>query len=82
MKLPRDVGGEELAKLLNKFGYSISRQTGSHLRLIRVSKEEHHITIPQHKNLKIGTLNQILKDIADNMGKTKEEICRELWGKS
>lgn len=33
MRLPRDVKGEELAKLLNKFGYRMTRQTGSHLRL-------------------------------------------------
>ncbi len=33
MKLPRDISGEELAKLLKKFGYEITRQTGSHIRL-------------------------------------------------
>ena len=32
MKLPRDIGGEELAKLLSKYGYEITRQTGSHRR--------------------------------------------------
>ncbi len=81
MKLPRDIKGSELAKLLNKFDYKITRQTGSHLRLTRISKEAHHITIPKHKSLKIGTLNSILKDIAEHLGKTKEEISNELWGK-
>ena len=33
MKLPRDIGGEELAKILNKYGYEVTRQTGNHLRL-------------------------------------------------
>lgn len=81
MKLPRDIRGDELAQLLNKFGYSLTRQTGSHLRLTRLTEEAHHITIPKHKNLKLGTLNNILKDIAEHLGKTKEEIINELWGK-
>ncbi len=29
MKLPRDIGGEDLIKLLTKFGYKVVRQTGS-----------------------------------------------------
>jgi predicted RNA binding protein YcfA (HicA-like mRNA interferase family) len=33
MRMPRDISGAELTKLLNKFGYKIIRQTGSHIRL-------------------------------------------------
>lgn len=33
MKLPRDLSGEVLAKALEKLGYIIDRQTGSHIRL-------------------------------------------------
>jgi predicted RNA binding protein YcfA (HicA-like mRNA interferase family) len=33
MKLPRDVGGEDLIKLLAKFEYEVVRQTGGHVRL-------------------------------------------------
>jgi len=46
MKLPRDLGGEELAKILGKYGYQITRQTGSHIRLTTVFKGQHHMTIP------------------------------------
>jgi len=46
MKLPRELGGEELARLLGKYGYKITRQTGSHIRLTAVVQGEHHITIP------------------------------------
>ena len=56
MKIPRDVGGEELAELLKKYGYQITRQTGSHIRLTTNLKGEHHITIPRHKPLKVVTL--------------------------
>ena len=45
MKLPRNLGGEELAALLGKYGYKITRQSGSHMRLTSTSKGfEHHIT--------------------------------------
>jgi predicted RNA binding protein YcfA (HicA-like mRNA interferase family) len=33
MRLPRDIPGTELAKLLRSLGYEATRQTGSHLRL-------------------------------------------------
>jgi predicted RNA binding protein YcfA (HicA-like mRNA interferase family) len=33
MRLPRDLGGEKLAVLLRRYGYEVTRQTGSHMRL-------------------------------------------------
>lgn len=47
MKLPRDLGGEELARILKKYNFQVTRQTGSHLRLTSTMKGEHHITIPR-----------------------------------
>ncbi len=65
MKVPRDMGGEELAGLLRKYGYRVIRQTGSHMRLSTIYKgTEHNITIPRHKLLKIGTLSSILNEVA------------------
>lgn len=78
MRLPRDVSGEELARLLAKYGYRVTRQTGSHLRLTTTSGGEHHITIPLHDPLKIGTLSHILADIADHLRVPKEDLIREL----
>ena len=81
MKLPRDISSEELAKHLKKFGYEITRQTGSHIRLTTHLKGEHHITIPRHKPLKIGTLNSILKDVANHLGIDKKSLVKELFGR-
>ena len=82
MKLPRDISGEQLVKLLKKYGYQISRQTGSHIRLTSIIKgAEHHITIPRHKPLKIGTLNDILNDIAAYLEMDRKSLVIELWGK-
>jgi predicted RNA binding protein YcfA (HicA-like mRNA interferase family) len=80
-KLPRDISGMELAGLLKKYGYRITRQTGSHIRLVsKHAKEEHNVTIPAHNPLKIGTLNNILKEVSDYIGITKEELIKNLFG--
>ncbi len=80
MKLPRDLSGEELARSLRDYGYSVTRQTGSHMRLSSRSKgNEHHITIPAHKQLKIGTLAEILSDVAQYLELTKEDLARKLF---
>jgi len=81
MKIPRDVGGEELARFLRKYEYQITRQKGSHIRLTTAMKGEHHITIPKHKTLKIGTLNGILVDIAGYLEIDKQVLIVELFGK-
>lgn len=54
MKLPRDISGRELANLLSHYGYSITRQTGNHLRLTTQISGEHHLTIPAHSSLRLG----------------------------
>jgi len=79
MKLPREIGGEYLAKLLKKYGYEITRQSGSHMRLTTSLQGEHHITIPAHKYLKIGTLSGILADIAGHLRMDKNDLMKELF---
>lgn len=81
MKIPRDIGTDELVKLLSKYGYRVTRQKGSHLRLTTDKNGEHHITIPQHDLLKIGTLNSILNDIAEYLKIDKQTLIAELFGK-
>jgi predicted RNA binding protein YcfA (HicA-like mRNA interferase family) len=82
LKLPRDLPGEQLASLLRRHGYEITRQTGSHLRLTSTAKgSEHHITIPRHKELKVGTLNAILSDVAGYLEMDREELAEDLLGR-
>jgi predicted RNA binding protein YcfA (HicA-like mRNA interferase family) len=78
MKLPRDLSGDELIRKLSIFGYTISRQTGSHVRLTRKDEKEDHITIPRHSPLKVGTLNNILTDAAVQLKMSKEELIQLL----
>ena len=79
MKIPRDLDASELIKLLKSYGYIVTRQTGSHIRLTTIVNSQHHITIPNHSPLKIGTLAAILTDIAFHFNKTKEELMQELF---
>ena len=47
-RLPRDLTGDALAKALVTLGSSVTRQTGSHMRLTTQQRGEHHVTIPRH----------------------------------
>ena len=83
MKLPRDVGGRELAGLLSKFDYRIGRRSGSHIRLTSTLKgAEHHVTIPEHKPLKPGTLNSVIKEVASYLEMDRQKLIEELFGHS
>ena len=80
MRIPRDLSGADLIKRLNRFGYVISRQTGSHVRLTSQAHGEHHVTIPNHDPLRIGTLAAILDSVAAHHGLTREALLQRLLG--
>ncbi len=73
-RLPRDLSGFKLTKKLSKLGYAVTRQTGSHVRLTCSTPSQHHVTIPAHDPLKIGTLAAIITDIAKHHGLTRDEV--------
>jgi predicted RNA binding protein YcfA (HicA-like mRNA interferase family) len=79
MKLPRDLSGIEFVKLLSVLGYEVTRQTGSHIRLTTQINGEHHITIPNHNPIKVGTLSNILSEIADHFKLSKEELNQKIF---
>lgn len=81
MRLPRDISARELEQLLSRLGYQVVRQNGSHIRLTTQQQGEHHITIPQHNPLKIGTLAAILGDVAAHFGISKDELIQQLFGR-
>lgn len=79
MKIPRNLKGKDLIRSLKKLGYLPTRQSGSHIRLSTMVNGEHHITIPNHSPLKIGTLSAILNDIATHHGLNKEELINLIF---
>nr|NQU89077.1 type II toxin-antitoxin system HicA family toxin [Bacteroidota bacterium] len=80
MKIPRNLTGRELVRLLVPFGYKITRKTGSHIRLTTELSGIHHITIPDHNPIRIGTLSSILTEIAFHFNLTKNELVKQLFG--
>lgn len=81
MRLPRDVSGDDLAKALADLGYRATRQTGSHVRLTTLERGEHHITIPRHAALRVGTLASLLGDVAQHFALSREELVERLFGR-
>lgn len=81
MKLPRDLSGAQLIKALEQLGYQPTRQTGSHVRLTSTFSQEHHLTVPLHDPLRIGTLSAILADVARQHNLTRDELIARLFGK-
>ena len=66
MKLPRDLPGRQLVRSLEReFGYRVVHQRGSHI-------------VPDHRPLRIRTLNSILRAVARAQGLTKEQAAARL----
>ena len=55
MKTPRDISGKDIIKALSVYGYQATRQNGSHIRITAQQEGEHHLAIPNHNPIKIGT---------------------------
>jgi predicted RNA binding protein YcfA (HicA-like mRNA interferase family) len=79
MKTPRSISGKELVKRITGLGYEPIRQKGSHVRLRTLLHGEHFVTIPLHDPIPIGTLNSILREIADHFNISKEELIEKLF---
>jgi len=60
-KLPTDLPGRELVRILLRLGFAFQRQHGSHIILRRESPYA-RVTVPDHKALSPGTLRTILRE--------------------
>jgi len=79
VKLPRDITGRDLGKALGRLGYEISHQTGGHIRLTTQLRGEHHVTIPAHHALRVGTISAILRYVSEHHRLSRDELLRELF---
>ena len=61
-KLPV-VSGRQVVRVLERVGYRVVRQRGSHIRLRDASNPNHlPVTVPDHRTVKSGLLRKILRD--------------------
>jgi predicted RNA binding protein YcfA (HicA-like mRNA interferase family) len=80
MRLPRDISGAHLVAALRRVGYERSRQTGSHVRLTHAGPPQHHVTVPMHDALRLGTLSSIVESVAQAQFTSKEALINTLFG--
>ena len=79
MKIPRDIGAPDLIRALRVLGYERVRQDGSHIRLTTTVGGTHHVTVPNHRPLKTGTLlGGVLKPVAAHHKLSIEELLAKL----
>lgn len=79
MKSPRDLSGRELADgLCRHWGYREAHQTGSHIILQTETPGHQRIPIPAHQAPRVGTLNAILRLVANHKGVSREAILKSL----
>ena len=77
-RLPQ-VSGVEIARLLENLGYRSTRQRGSHARYaLTTPTGTHNITIPMHRVVAKGTLNDILRQVSLWTGIPKAELIGRL----
>ena len=77
MKLPRDLSGAELVKILCRdWSYQVVHQEGSHIVVQTEEPSHQRIAVPAHRYLRIGTLNAILRSVASHKGVTRESILQ------
>jgi predicted RNA binding protein YcfA (HicA-like mRNA interferase family) len=78
MKLPRGVSGDRLIRALERIGYRVIRQKGSHVRLQHPGPPPHAITVPLHNALKTGMLHGILSEVTRMRSITIESLADSL----
>jgi len=72
-KLPADLSGREVRVALEQIGFVFRRQKGSHM-ILRRDVPYARAVVPDHKNVRIGTLRHILNEA----GLTVEEFVQLL----
>ena len=79
MKTPRDLSGRDLAQALCRYwGYREVQQVGSHIILQTELPRHQRIPVPAHQVLRVGTLNAILRIVANHKRVTRDEILSSL----
>jgi predicted RNA binding protein YcfA (HicA-like mRNA interferase family) len=78
MKLPRDISGERLVRVLLGLGYVVVRQKGSHVRLTHPGPPQVHVVVPMHRGIKVGTLHDILQTVTEQRGLSFQDLIDAL----
>jgi predicted RNA binding protein YcfA (HicA-like mRNA interferase family) len=69
--LSKTFSGEEIVKALRRIGYYVDHQRGSHIFMHNLEQNK-SVIIPNHKELRKGTLNNILKKVGISIEELKD----------
>lgn len=79
MKIPRDLSGSNLVKMLCRdWSYRVVHQEGSHVVLETADPSHQRIVVPAHRRLRVGTLSAILRSVAQHKSLDREDLLRSL----
>ena len=79
MKLPRDISSENIVRaLVRDWGYVKVNQVGSHIIRQTETPVHHRLSVPAHASLRVGTLNAILRAVAQAKNVNRDDIVASL----
>ena len=79
MKIPRDLSGAELAKVLCRdWGYRNVHQEGSHIILQTETPSHQRLSVRNHNPLRVGTLNGIVRVVSAHKGVERQQLLNTL----
>ncbi len=79
MKIPRDLTGAQLVKVLCRdWGYRVVHQEGSHIILQTEEPSHQRLSIPNHNPVRVGTLNSIIRAVSRHKGVERQELLDTL----
>lgn len=72
-RIPTDVSGRDLVRALEKVGFVVKRQRGSHI-ILRRNDPPARVVVPDHNAIRVGTLRSIL----NSAGMSVEDLLKLL----
>jgi predicted RNA binding protein YcfA (HicA-like mRNA interferase family) len=79
MKIPRDLSGAQLVKVLCRdWDYRVIHQEGSHIILQIDAPSHQRLSVPNHNPLRVGTLNGIVRAVSAHKGVQRQQLLDTL----
>ena len=79
MKIPRDLSGAQLVKVLCRdWQYRVVHQEGSHIILQTDAPAPQRLFVPNHNALRVGTLNGIIRVVSVHKGVERQQLLDTL----
>ena len=79
MKIPRDLSGAQLVKVLCRdWNYRVVHQEGSHIILQTDAPTHQRISVSNHNPIRVGTLNSIVRAVSAHKNVERQQLLEAL----